>query len=234
MNRINAVLLVLWWCSSCTPGGVDDPPTTTTIAPPSTTTTSPEPPPPTDGPVPGDYIKIVRAPVILKGQSSGNIGLIAGAQALSFAGWRDPLRVLTRCPWAFDGDEPYLGMSRERANSFAAEGAALTRKAEDNFIPRFTAAEPNKRCDAAHEQHHPDFCERLDIRKSVYGPFGALGDIDTPRGLFWFHLDRANVMRNRAGRCRSTIRSAGGKAYDSIAGWCTAMNGLGWRSEDCP
>lgn len=228
MNRFSVLLIVLWWCSSCTPGEVDDPPTTTTV-PLSTTTTSPEPPPP-DGPKSSDYIKIVRAPVIL----AGNFGLIAATQELSWAGWRDPLQVLTRCPWAFGGDEPYLGMSREQAVVFAAEGAALVRRAEDNFIPRFETATKNKRCNPNHAQHHPDFCEVLNIRKSVYSPFGALGDIDTPRGVFWHHLDRANAMRNRAGRCHDAIRAAGGKAYDSIAGWCSAMNGLGWRSEDCP
>ncbi len=229
------MVTVLGWClSSCTPEGVEhtpDPPlvTTTSVGAGPPTTTPPEPPTVKAG----DYIKLTRAESILFWQSSTNVGLVAGAQALSNAGWRDPLRVLARCPWAFEGDQ-YMGMSRDDASAFWETGAALTRRAEDNFIPRLVENAVNRRCDVDHPQHHPDFCKVNNIRKTVYSPFGALGDVDTPRGEFWKHLDRANAMRNRAGRCRNAIRDAGGKTYDSIAGWCTAMNQLSWRSEDCP
>ena len=185
-----------------------------------------------DGPRPGDYIKIVRVPAILEWQSSANIGLIAGAQALWWAGSKDVLNVLANCPWAFEGGEPYLGMAKDEADAFAGIAESLTAKARVMFIPRFPRV--NRRCDVDHEQHHPDFCKVTNIRKSVYAPFGAIGSPDKPRGLFWHHLDRANVMRARAGRCRNAIRAAGGEGFDSVAGWCTAMNELGWRSENCP
>jgi len=214
------VVLALGGLASCTEGTNHD------TAPPSTTSEPPAPPPepePTPTRVPQDYIRLVRVPSILEDPN----GLVPATQELSNRGWRAVEDVAWRCSWAWPS---YFGMTEEEAVLFAEESMELVQRAERHFIPRFP--EVNRRCD---DPDWPDvgWCEVTDIRKDFYEPFGALGDPDTPRGAFWRQLDRTRDLQNRAQECAHRIRTAGGRAYDSIGGWCTAMNELGWRTEDC-
>ena len=179
----------------------------------------PIPPP---APDPADYVNLDRVDDIINGTSSRNPGLLHG---LTFGGWRDPLNVAANCP----DEVEYIGFADEfKLGDFGAFGMELAREGEDFIIPQLWRV--NRRCKANHPKHDPRFCGRSEIRKSRLAEYR--GTKEEPR--LDAHIEKANVARTLAGRCRSELLANNGSAYDSIAGWCQSMRLAGFSKEDCP
>lgn len=196
-------------------------PTTSVPIEPAPTTTIPAPPP--GATTPRDYIRISQIDGILNGTNSQNPGLIAEAQFMAWAGWRDPLNVVEYCPDALW----YLGATEPEMAAFGDTGAGLVRRAEDTWLPRWAQEGPNRRCGKEpNPPEGPGWCEVTNVRKnSEWSGF---------REEFKAHLAQASLYRARAGRCRGYLVAHGGSEYDSIAGWCDSMHRAGASVLDCP
>lgn len=235
---VGLVILSGFAISVCSGGVPDVPPvepapaTTTAAADPEP---KPEPTPvepvaPPDEPAqetasggPGNYISMRRIDGILNGTSSQSPGLIAEAQFMAWAGWRDPHNVATYC----NTSAPYIGTTDRELTAFGNRGQQLTQEAETVWIPRWQRAGPNRRCEREPDPlTGPGWCDVTDVNKN--GPWKAFKD------EFDSHLQRASMFRTLAGRCRGFLVAHGGSDYDSIAGWCGSMRRAGVDAGACP
>jgi hypothetical protein len=125
-----------------------------------------------------------------------------------FAGWRDPEYVLGHCPWSV-GVNAFFPMTRAEMEAFAAKGEELNGRVED-LIRDLPIT--NRRCNPNHAEHHPDFCEKSNVKKSRLDAF--LSEWNP-------HLEEATELRDIAQEdpigqiCE----------FDSIKGWCECRGG---------
>ena len=181
----------------------------------------PEPPP--DVPDPKNYINLDRVEGIINGTSTKDPGLLHG---MTFGGWRDPLAVVAKCPWACDGSDgpPFFEMDCAELTAYGNLGQELVQEGEEFIIPQLRKV--NRRCKETHPQHDPRFCGRSEMRKSRLQEYRSRLDP---------HKETMNWTRGKAGTCRDALIAAGGGAYDSIAGWwCGSMTRAGFGVRDCP
>jgi hypothetical protein len=178
---------------------------------------------------PEDYIPFDKVESHLFWQTHRWEGLYAYSNNLTWAGNRDVLNSLRKCPWAYPD---VFVMTANEAREFAVASEELGQRV-DGFIRKMWVQDdpgnertreegqpkPNKRCDPSHAQHHPDFCEVTDVKKDVFSVFKV---------ELVAHNDRANGLRGFAHQCRYDEMSA----FDSISGWCDSINKI--EKAECP
>ncbi len=233
--RLTAAVAAFCLFSCGSPPRDETPPTTTiperppTSVPPTSVPPTPVTPEP-ERADPGNYVRLERVPAILNGTSSQDPGLIADLQFMAWAGWRDPLKVADECPFACNGSQAvYFGLTCDELRGFGAVGQRLVQEGENQIVPQLQ--KENRRCNPQHRLYDERFltakgeCARSEMRKTRLSDF---------RARLARHSTQANAMRDTAQRCRSILVNAGGKPFDSIAGWCSAMKRTGFTVSDCP
>jgi hypothetical protein len=151
-------------------------------------------------------------PGILNFTNSKNVGLIADLQFNWWAGFNDPIHVVSNCPW---GVEPFFGVTPDEMLMFGELGFQLNTQGR-GF--EFRLPQVNERCNPGHPEYRQQWCKRSMVLRERWQRY----DRKLQR-----HISKAIDFRNAVKHCRDTVG-----AFDSIKGWCEKMLKAGVRT--CP
>jgi len=219
-------IMLLFGLSACNleNGSPPDPPPVPDKPPPPD---PPPPPPPPDpdpepeipGPGPELYLHLSKGQTLIDYTNSKNPGLKFETQELFVNGLRGSLHVLRWCPWSLTGvsSQPIFSLTRLEMEAYAEKAKRLDRESETNFLKRLIIV--NRRCDLTHEDYHPLYCTRSNVRKVVWKEFYV---------EFKVALEQSRSLARETGKCRKFLS----ESYDSIKGWCSTMLAAGRKT--CP